>query len=166
MLQICAPDSIIKINAGDGRSSVFPSPAFLHRRVLTDAGLIHTWKHNMVGWLLAFYMYPFSNICTISEWGLPPHIDAWHQHVLESCLWFMFIFCSYARHFSFMVPGTKARPRLFYTDASLLMRDLSTHRNTTWLADSSVFICILLVIFAPSPNEDWPRTLMLDTNIS
>ena len=108
MLQICAPDSIIKINAGDGRSSVFPSPAFLHRRVLTDAGLIHTWKHNMVGWLLAFYMYPFSNICTISEWGLPPHVDAWHQHVLESCLWFMFIFCSYARHFSFMVPGTKA----------------------------------------------------------
>ena len=83
------------------------SPAFLHRYVLTDAGLIHTWKYNMVGWLLAFYMYPFSNICTISEWGLPPHVDAWHQHVLESCLWFMFIFCSYARHFSFMVPGTK-----------------------------------------------------------
>ena len=51
-------------------------------------------------------MYPFSNICTISGWGLTPHVDARYQHVLESCLEFIFIFCSYTRHFSFMVSGS------------------------------------------------------------
>ena len=165
MLQICAPDSIIKINAGDGRSSVFPSPAFLHRYVLTDAGLIHTWKYNMVGWLLAFYMYPFSNICTISEWGLPPHVDAWHQHVLESCLWFMFIFYSYTRHFSFMVPGTKA------TTGSRITHGVSNHFGTGWwrayftgsidavrrqaTAGQNFYICLTTITHWPRRRYTW-----------